>query len=573
MKNFKTGLTGSNRLQTKHFLRNGFVATMITLIVPWSIALGSTVLKKTGYDASVAYRENSGLISLTTIPPGSVFQIKGRIVGEDAAPIPGVSIIEKGTNNGTTTNTDGRFTLNVKDQDAVLVISNIGYVTQELNARSTDFSIIVLNTTRKEMDEVVVVGYGTVRKGDLTGAVSSVSFDENEAAQITSVDKLLQGRAAGVMVNTGSAAPGGAINVRIRGASSISGGNEPLYVIDGVIVTTATQDATNSLKVGTNPGNSYQEAQNGLTGISPQDIESIEILKDASATAIYGSRGANGVVLITTKQGKAGRANITYSTTNDFARVSKKMPMLEGFEFAEFRNQVAQIEGRSPYYRLDTIKPINWQDDIFRTGITTNNRLNINGKNERSNYYVAFGYLNNDGIIPTTGFKQGDIRFNFSQDVSKKLKISLRSNILYRRNSMTQSTEQMGSAGNSIIRQMLSKEPFLDSAGPTLANLNEDIEGPRVWLKEYDDIAKEFRTLQSLTLEYKLSNAFSLRTMGAADIRTKDRARWFGKHLSQGKAANGQLGLSALKAMHITLKRCCFLERLTGITVSTVLRA
>ena len=414
------------------------------------------------------------------------------------------------------------------------------------------------------LSDVIVVGYGTVRKKDITGSVSSVKFNEKEAAQISSVDKLLQGRAPGVYVNTGSAAPGGAINVRIRGTSSLSGGNEPLYVVDGVIVNTATQDVDNSLKAGTNPGNSYQEAQNGLSAINPQDVESIEILKDASATAIYGSRGANGVVLITTKQGRSGKGRVVYSSTTEFARVSKKMPMLSGPEFAEFRNQARALQGQSPVYDLKTIEPIDWQDDVFRTGVTTNNRFSLSGKNDRSNYYFAFGFLNNAGIIPTTGLKQGDLRFNLTQNVSPKLKISSRTGLIFRRNSMTQSTEQMGSSSNSIIRQMLAKEPILDTLGPTLANLNEDIEGPRAWLKEYDDISKEFRAIQSLSLEYKLSQAFSLRALGGADVRVKDRHRWFGKVLGQGKAANGQLGFSALKNYTYNLETMLLFNKTYG---------
>ncbi len=219
------------------------------------------------------------------------------------------------------------------------------------------------------------------RKTDLTGAVSSVKFDEKEAAQINSVDKLLQGRAAGVTVNTGSSAPGGAVNVRIRGTSTFTGGSEPLYVVDGVIINTATQDVDNSLKAGTNPGNSYQEAQNGLTVINPQDIESLEILKDASATAIYGSRGANGVVLITTKQGKSGNGLVSFTSTTEFAQVTKKMPVLDAYSFAEFRNKARAMQGQTPVYDPKTIQPIDWQDDVFRTGITTNNRATFSGKN------------------------------------------------------------------------------------------------------------------------------------------------------------------------------------------------
>jgi TonB-dependent starch-binding outer membrane protein SusC len=514
------------------------------------------------YEKTIVVKQKEvGVTSIPTEPNLPADQrVSGRVVDENGQALQGATVSIQGKNGGVTTDANGRFEIMVPNLKVTLLISYVGYSKQEvlLNGR-TDLDVSLKSET-SAMSNLVVVGYGTVRKKDITGAVSTVKFNEKEAAQITSVDKLLQGRAAGVEVNTGSAAPGGAVNVRIRGLSSISGGTEPLYVVDGVIVSTATQDNTNALKVGTNPGNSYQEAQNGLTAINPQDIESIEILKDASATAIYGSRGANGVVLITTKQGKAGKGIVAFSSSLEFARVSKKMPMLDGLEYANFRNQTRPT---GPFYNLTTIQPIDWQDDIFETGVSSNNRITLSGKNEKSNYYLAFGYLNNNGVIPTTGFKQGDLRFNFTQDVTSRLRIGSRTSLFYRRNSMTQSTEQLGSASQSIIRQILAKEPILDTVGSTV-NIDEGIEGPRAWLKEYDDITKEFRVLQSLSLDYKLSNAFSVRTLGGGDIRYKDRRRWFGKDLSQGKLTNGQLGVSSLKSYAYNLEAMLLFNKVNG---------
>ncbi len=491
-------------------------------------------------------------------------KIIGKVLDEKKQPLYGATISVKGNTASSATDQNGNFTINIPKGKTVLVISNIGYVTEEfaiIGRTSFTFQLTVKEAT---LEDIVVIGYGSVRKRDLTGAVTSVKINDKEASEITSVDKLLQGRAAGVTVNTGSSAPGGAVNVRIRGTSTFTGGSEPLYVVDGVIIHTATQDVDNSLKAGTNPGNSYQEAQNGLTAINPQDIESIEILKDASATAIYGSRGANGVVLITTKQGKASKGIVGFTSTTEFAQVTKKMPVLDGYTFAEFRNKEKALVGQAPVYDPKTIQPIDWQDDVFRTGITTNNRASFSGKNDKGTYFLAMGFLNNNGIIPTTGFKQGDLRFNITQNVTSKLKFSSRTGLIYRRNSMTQATEQMGSAGNSIIRQMLSKEPILDTLGPTLANLNEDIEGPRAWLKEYDDISKEFRAIQSLSMDYKLTNAFTFHVLGGTDIRVKDRHRWFGKVLGQGKAANGQLGYSDLKNFTYNLEAMLLYNKKIG---------
>lgn len=473
--------------------------------------------------------------------------VSGRVTDNKGEGLPGVNIVVKGTTLGTTTDVEGSYVVTVPDANAVLVFSFIGYQSQEVSINGRQRIDITLEADTRLLDEVVVVGYGSVRRSDITGAVSTVKFTEKEAAQITSVDKLLQGRSPGVYVNAGSAAPGGAVNVRIRGASSFSGGNEPLYVVDGIIINTATQDVDNSLVAGTNPGNSSQEAQNGLTAINPQDIASIEVLKDASATAIYGSRAANGVILITTKQGNAGKGKVTFSTNTEIARVSKKLPMLRGEEFARFRNETEALQGRPPVYNLNRIEPVDWQDDIYGNGVTTNNRLSISGSNDRSNYYVAAGFLKNEGVIPTTGLNQTDLRLNLTQNVSNRFKVSTRTGLIYRVNSMTQSTEQMGSASNSIIRQILAKAPIYDTLGPSMTELDQDVEGPRAWLKDYDDISKEFRAIQSLSLDYELSDAFTVSVMGGADLRFKDRHRWFGTTLGQGRNTNGQLGYSSLK--------------------------
>jgi TonB-linked SusC/RagA family outer membrane protein len=506
------------------------------------------------------------LLLLFLLPVSLIAQqkITGKVTDDKNLPLSGATVSVKGRSISTVTDANGNFSLSVPGLNPSLIVSSVGFMPEEISVKGKTTIEIRMSIKEATLDDVVVVGYGTVRKRDLTGAVTSVTINDNEAAQITSIDKLLQGRAAGVTVNSGSSAPGGAVNVRIRGTSTFTGGSEPLYVVDGIIMNTATQDVDNSLKAGTNPGNSYQEAQNGLTAINPQDIESIEILKDASATAIYGSRGANGVVLITTKQGKSGKGLVNFTSTTEFAQVTKKIPVLDAYSFAEFRNKTRAMQGQTPVYDPKTIEPIDWQDDVFRTGITTNNRASFSGKNDKGNYFLALGFLNNNGVIPTTGLKQVDLRFNVMQNISPKLKFSSRTGLIYRTNSMTQSTEQMGSASNSIIRQMLAKEPIMDTLGPTLANLNEDIEGPRAWLRDYDDISREFRAIQSLSMDYKLTKAFTFHVLGGADIRAKERHRWFGKVLGQGKAANGQLGYSDLKNFTYNLEAMLLYNKTAG---------
>ena len=229
------------------------------------------------------------LIHLLLIFPIILFaqskEITGTVIDENSVPLPGASILVKGLNIGSSTDFDGNFSLNVPEAGETLVVSYLGYMTQELVVGNKVTFNIQLAIDTNALDEIVVVGYGTQRKSDITGAVSSVKVDDIAAAQNSTVDALLQGRAAGVQVTQNAGSPGSGVSVKIRGASSLRGNNEPLYVIDGVIISSAGEDAANASA----DSNSLEETQNGLNGINPRDIESIEVLKDASATAIYGS--------------------------------------------------------------------------------------------------------------------------------------------------------------------------------------------------------------------------------------------------------------------------------------------
>ena len=233
-------------------------------------------------------------------------------------PLAGANVSVKGTKNGANTDSNGKVTLANVPANSTLVISYMGYKTQEISVSvGTSFEVVLEEDTNM-LDELVVIGYGTVKKSDMTGSVSSVKIDQVQASQSATFDKLLQGRAAGVQVTSASGAPGGAVNIKIRGTSSFNGSSEPLYVVDGIILNPASQDVSNPI------GSTGQEAQNALTSINPNDIASMEILKDASATAIYGSMGANGVVLITTKSGVSERPKLTFSSTLDFSKAYKK---------------------------------------------------------------------------------------------------------------------------------------------------------------------------------------------------------------------------------------------------------
>ena len=296
--------------------------------------------------------------------------VKGNVTSTSGESIPGVNIVIKGTTTGTVTDIDGNFTLDVNDiQNAQLTISFIGFQTQIVDVNNRNVIDIQLKQSLVDIDEIVVVGYGQMRRSDLTGSISSVSVKNANERGVPSIDQLLQGRAAGVHVKTNSGVPGGSVQINIRGVGSMSASNQPLYVVDGMILDAGGDIAGDASTVA-------MTASNPISFLSPEDIESIEILKDASATAIYGSRGANGVVLITTKSGVKGKAEITYSNGFSFSEVEKHINVMDGYQWKDYRNELNEItwemddtpvEDRN-YSYPDSVQilPINWQEEIYQ---------------------------------------------------------------------------------------------------------------------------------------------------------------------------------------------------------------
>lgn len=274
-------------------------------------------------------------------------KISGVVVDEGKSPIIGATIQVKGANNGTITDIDGNFSLEVKNPKAQLQISYIGFTTITVPVQLKGKMTITMQEASRNLDEVVVIGYGTVRKSDLSGSVSAVSMkNEAEIMPITSADQFLQGRIAGVSIAANSGAPGAGMNIQIRGVSTLSGNTDPLYVVDGFPI----EAATASVNGGTSEL-SQQPAMNPLASINPNDIESIQVLKDASATAIYGSRATNGVILITTKQGKEGKVNVNYNARVDISNISKRYNLLNAHDYALFENELDRTSNGIRYAR------------------------------------------------------------------------------------------------------------------------------------------------------------------------------------------------------------------------------
>lgn len=349
------------------------------------------------YSANIAANTTS---ETTSIQQNSSYKVTGVVSDTSGEPIIGASVVEKGTSNGTITDLDGKFTIEV-NAGATLNISYIGYKNQEVKVDRNGLSLkLTLKEDTETLDEVV--GYGTVRKADLAGSVAVMDNKSFKDQPVTRISEALQGRVSGVQVEN-SGVPGGDIRIRVRGANSVNLSNEPLYVVDGIV------------------------REGGLSGLNTDDIKSIQVLKDASSTAIYGSRGANGVVLVTTKTGVAGQTQITFDATLGVSNVYKHYDMLSPYEYAEAYNFWYPGNGYSAE-EMDALKTgkkgINWQDEMFRSGLVQNYKLAISGGSEKTQYYVSANYVNEEGVLRYSDNERYSARVNLNSAVTNWLTIT-----------------------------------------------------------------------------------------------------------------------------------------------------
>ena len=338
--------------------------------------------------------------------------VKG-VVTDASGPIPGANIVIKGTTTGTVTDFDGNFEIAV-DTGNVLVISYIGYVTQEINYTGQATIDVLMQEDAALLEEVVVVGYGkSVKKEDLTGAVSVVGSKELEKSPLINVDQALQGRASGVQLTQNSGAPGAGLKIRVRGSNSITGSNSPLVVVDGLIDV-------------------------DINSVNPSDIQSISVLKDASSSAIYGNRAANGVIIITTKKGASGKSIIEFGSYVSFSDPSDSIDLLSAAEFIDFANTKNIGATGNPIPVFDSQQKINdfiansvdYQDEVYRTAIAQNYQLSFRGGSEKMNYYVSGNYLDQEGLAINTNFKRYSLRSNINADLTDKLTMSTSLNLI-----------------------------------------------------------------------------------------------------------------------------------------------
>ncbi len=437
-------------------------------------------------------------------------EVSGLVTDSQGEPLPGLSIVEKGTSNGVVSNFDGEYNISVSGTSSVLVFRSIGFKSQEISVGENTSLNVTMVEDFAALDEVVLVGYGSQKKSDLTGAVASVKGDVIDSYPTATISEALQGRVSGVQVTQSTGQPGNDLQIRIRGTNSILGGNSPLWIIDGF------------------PGNPNI--------INTSDIESLEVLKDASATAIYGSRGANGVIIVTTKQGKKGPTLINFDTSLSTQSIIKNLPMMDAQEYMQFVNIQQLNDTGAEYFNQSAINNAgggtDWQDIMFKTASTVKHSLTATGGNEKTQFSVGTSFYGQEGIVlDKSHFQRISLRANLNHDISEKFSIAY--NIILNRIDNKRKGESTGEFGifgmfNDIL-----------TAPPTLTPYNEDGSyrllyteypflsngqvNPVMWAREVSDEYRENNILANLALTIKPIEGLSIKISGNAtnsDSRT-----------------------------------------------------
>jgi TonB-linked SusC/RagA family outer membrane protein len=415
--------------------------------------------------------------------------VRGTVRDASGIAMPGVSILEKGTSNGTVSDADGKFTLNVRSSESVLVLSFIGYATQEVPVGGQTNFEITLQEDTKNLSEVIVIGYGTQEKKDITGAMATVKSDDFNRGIVNSPEDLIQGKVAGVNVVAASGEPGSAQNITVRGPGGIRTGNSPLYVIDGVVIDNS------------NTGGGF----NPMNFINPQDIESIDVLKDASATAIYGSRGANGVIIVTTKKGKEGISTLNYTYGLAIGKLARQ---LDVFSADEYRRQVPAVGG----VLQDSLANTNWQEEITRTAITHNHNLSMGGGSNRLVYYASVSFQDQEGILKESGMKRYTGRMNVTQKFLEGDILTIDLNLNASQTINTRPPVQ------GMLGQAIAANPTFPALGPDGKPFRDPTgSNPLRTLELYDDITTINRVIGNISASLAISKSFTWKTVIGVD--------------------------------------------------------
>ncbi|GGG40191.1 SusC/RagA family TonB-linked outer membrane protein [Christiangramia forsetii] len=484
-------------------------------------------------------------------------EITGQVIDDNNIPMPGVTVLIEGTNQGTATDFDGFYSLEASPSD-VLVFSFIGYDAQKVTVGEKTTIDLVLQANAEAMDEIVVIGYGTAKRSDLTGSISSVKAEELDKIKPVSFEGGLASRAAGVQVTQSEGGPGAGFQVRVRGGSSINASNDPLYVIDGFAI------PGSPVSTSTGIGNSTTSP---LSTIDPSTIESIEILKDASATAIYGSRGANGVVLITTKGGKKGRTDLNFEAYTSVSNIVRPIDLLSAQEFVDWRYEYTPFDPNNPTgqfvgaYRDQFGNPIDlnnpdviltdWQDEIARTAITSNYKLSLSGGSENTSYAGSFSYLDQEGVIKTSNFERYAASIKVDQKISDKWKAGLNVNIGYNKRSGVVSAATENANGRSgIVTNAVLFSPVqgltryddaeYDDDGRLLSLRGGDIVNPNRILEGNLNEGDNFQSFGNIFVQYNFTDALSFKSSIRGNFYTNKGQAYYSEKFGWGQSANGR---------------------------------
>ncbi|WP_372932652.1 TonB-dependent receptor [Mariniphaga sediminis] len=454
------------------------------------------------FDKYIAIKSSEASISEQT----SVQQktVKGRVTDENGEPLPGVTVVIKGTTQGTVTNFNGEFNLSGIVSESVVQFSFVGMAKQEIQVGTQAMINVTMVANAIGIEEVVAIGYGIVKKRDLTGSVSSIKAGEIERVPVLGVDQALQSRASGVLVSNNQSNPGGNVSIRIRGINSIQGNNEPLYIVDGYI-----------------GGN--------INTVNPNDIESIEVLKDASSTSIYGSRGANGVVIVTTKIGKKGQHNINFDTFIGFQKVRKKLDLFNSGQYVDFITKLDEEEQQDPFYPdpSSVTADTDWQDEVLRTAPWKQYALSATGSTEKLSYFFSGAFVEQQGIIKETKYGRLNLRANIDANVTDNIKIGTRIGFadIERTRISGEDTGRLDDRSNPIPRSTELRptiDPY-DSNGDLLATIdsNDGLNTLGVPLFDLRNVKQSQSSINfngNLYAEIKLSDFLTFRSSGGLDI-------------------------------------------------------
>ncbi|KAA0992310.1 TonB-dependent receptor [Dyadobacter aurulentus] len=474
----------------------------------------------------------------------SALKVSGTVSDQSGVGLPGVNVLVKGTQTGAITDENGRYSFDIPDAGATLVFSFVGYISQEIVVGTQTSVDVILKQDDKLLSEVVVVGYGVVKKRDLTGSVASIGSTELKEQPVSSFNQALQGRVPGVQVTNSSNAPGGGITIRVRGGNSISASNDPLYVIDGFPMTNPDPAS------GAGNSTSYP---NPLAAINPNDIESIEILKDASATAIYGSRGANGVVLVTTKRGKEGQATVDFDAFYGVQQVTQMLDMATAAEHTASKNEqlrnlnfaerYGDPKGAYPKKPADYGAGTNWQKEIFRSAPMQSYQLSVSGGTEKIRYLVSGNYFSQNGIVITSGFKRYTTRVNLDARVSKRVKMGTNFTISRSNNNSVNETGSLSLVGLALRASPAS--PIFDANGNyQLLNVGpgsgfSSVANPVAVARTSTNTLLTDRILGSVFTDITLAEGLTARVSLGADILNTRRNIFYTPQTLIGNTQNG----------------------------------